>query len=113
MFTDPNGLIAREIYNGLKESFPKIGQGLYVSATAWHFENRHALNTNLPSLDQATGEGSKWLELPRSMSIYHDNEVGCPERKFIHPDGREAVFDGDTSQHVTDPRSLSDFHLLV
>jgi len=38
------------------------------------------------------------------MAKYHDNGVGHPEKKFIFPDGREAVYDGDGGKLVTDPR---------
>lgn len=41
--------------------------------------------------------------LPPDMSRYHDNGKGKPEMKFIFPDGREAVYDGDTCELITDP----------
>ena len=67
----------------------------------WHHKGRDARNTNLPVTPPAQGSG--WVELPSSQNIFHDNGKGKPERKFIHPDGREAVYDGDTGELVTDP----------
>lgn len=69
----------------------------------WHFEGRDALNNNIPATaEQAEPAGGTLL--PPEMSKYHDNGIGETEQKFIFPDGREAVYDGDTGQLVTDPR---------
>jgi hypothetical protein len=38
------------------------------------------------------------------MSIYHDNGVGKPERKFVSMNGKEAVYDGDSGKLLFDPR---------
>lgn len=37
----------------------------------------------------------------RTGTYKNDNGVGKPELKFIHPDGREVVFDGGTRQIIT------------
>ncbi len=37
-------------------------------------------------------------EPTRRQSKYHDNDKGEKEQKFIFPDGREAVYDGDTDK---------------
>ena len=81
-------------------------------ATAGHFENRAARNGNLPSYAQASEEGSQWKLLTAAQSIYHDNGQGQPELKFIHFDGREAVYDGDTLQLVTDPRYVGTYNYV-
>ncbi|MCX2783662.1 PQQ-binding-like beta-propeller repeat protein [Microbulbifer thermotolerans] len=87
-------------------------KGLWKKATDWHFEGRDARNGNLPSYEQATGKGSEWDLLPPEQSIFHDNGVGKPELKFIHPDGREAVFDGDTLSLVTDPKYVGTYNYV-
>ena len=81
-----------------KEGFFK---GLWRKATGWHFEGRDARNGNLPTYDQANSPDSQWQLLSADQSIFHDNGVGNAESKFIHPDGREVVFDGDTRQIIT------------
>lgn len=48
--------------------------------------------------------------LPQSQSIYHDNGIGKPELKYINSDGREAVFDGDTLNPVTDPKYIATYN---
>ncbi len=41
--------------------------------------------------------------MPAWQNKYHDNGRGEPERKFVNPDGREAIYDGDSGDLVTDP----------
>ncbi len=53
-----------------------------------------------------------WTELPPSQSVFHDNGTGLPERKFIHVDGREAVYDGDTGQVITDPEVAGTYNYV-
>uniref|UniRef100_UPI00259209B7 hypothetical protein n=1 Tax=uncultured Psychrobacter sp. TaxID=259303 RepID=UPI00259209B7 len=78
----------------------KVAQAL----TAWHFEGRDARNGLHPTYAQVTAKNTKWRLLSPEESIFHDNGVGKPEKKFIHPDGREAVFDGNCLCAVTDPK---------
>lgn len=87
-------------------------KGLWKKATGWHFEGRDARNGNLPTYEQATGQGSEWTLLSPEQSIFHDNGVGKPELKFIHPDGREAVFNGDTLSLVTDPKYVGTYNYV-
>ncbi|WP_444946838.1 RHS repeat-associated core domain-containing protein [Microbulbifer sp. VTAC004] len=87
-------------------------KGLWKKATGWHFEGRDTRNGNLPSYGQATGQGSEWTLLSPEQSIFHDNSVGKPELKFIHPDGREAVFNGDTLNLVTDPKYVGTYNYV-
>ena len=49
------------------------------------------------------------------VCIFHDNKVGSPELKYIHPDGREAVFSTDqtgTYQPYTDPRYMATYNYI-
>lgn len=87
-------------------------KGLWKKATGWHFEGRDARNGNLPSYEQATGQGSEWTLLSPEQSIFHDNGVGNPELKFINPDGREAVFNGDTLSLVTDSKYIGTYNYV-
>lgn len=43
---------------------------------------------------------SKWGHEPRND--YHDDGDSFPENKYVHPDGREAVYDGETGELITD-----------
>ena len=74
------------------------------SLSKWHFEGRDTRNGIHPTYAQVTAKNTKWRLLSPGESIFHDNGVGKPEKKFIHPDGREAVFDGDCLCAVTDPK---------
>lgn len=87
-------------------------KGLWKKTTGWHFGGRGHLNTNLPSYDTATGRGSDWQKLSAAQSIFHDNGVGDPELKFIHPDGREVVFDGDTRQIINNDQYLGTYNYV-
>ena len=49
-------------------------------------------------LKESKIEGGKWRLLLPEMSIYHQNDVGDPELKFICEDGREAVFSKDFTE---------------
>lgn len=63
----------------------------------WHHEGRDARNSDLPeSPEQAEKEG--WRRVSRNK--YHDNGIGNPEVKYVHPDGREAIYDGDTGELI-------------
>lgn len=58
------------------------------------------------------GVEPQWRKLPPNQSIYHDNNVGSPEVKYIHPDGREAVFSADMTGYYepyVDPRYMATF----
>ena len=74
------------------------------SRLKWHYEDRDAKNVYLPeNVNDARKFGSRWEELPAWQNKFHDNGRGKLERKFVNPDGREAVYDGDTDKLVTDP----------
>ena len=65
-----------------------------------------------PPLKEAEDESSEWQELPPNLNVYHDNNRGKPERKFIHPDGREVVYDGDTGKKISDPKLKGTYNFV-
>lgn len=85
----------------------------YEKATEFHFEKRDELNKAHPSYSEVRLPNSEWKRLGPDMSKYHDNGQGKPELKFVHPDGREAVFDGDTLLPMTDPRYKGTYNYVV
>ena len=78
-------------------------------ATRWHFEERDEKNKPLPQTEKEA-HMSGFTQSPQSESVLHQNDVGEPERKHTHPDGREVVFDGDTGKVVTDPKIRGTFN---
>lgn len=108
-YVDPNGLMAKEAWDDAKDL---IGDK-YKDTTHFHFEGREVKNTNLPNFKGANKEGSDWVPLPKSQAIYHDNGVGEPEYKYVHPDGREAVYDGDTKKLITDPKYAGTYNYVT
>lgn len=87
-------------------------QSLYMKLTRFHFEGREEKNGGPPTYEELTASGSKWKLLPKAMSVFHDNGIGKPELKFVHPDGREAVVDGDTHEPITDARYMPTFNYV-
>ena len=87
-------------------------QRLKKKATAWHYEGRASKNSNLPTYEQAIAEGSEWQLLSKEQSIFHDDGIGKAELKFIHADGREAVFNGDSLNLVTDPNYIGTYNYV-
>ena len=70
----------------------------------WHYEDRDAKNSYLPeNVNDARKFGSRWEETPAHQNVFHDNGKGKMERKFVNPDGREAIYDGDTGHLLSDP----------
>ncbi|MDX8360782.1 hypothetical protein [Cytobacillus sp. IB215316] len=80
-----------------------IGRELWGNLEFYHYEQRDQLNGSHPSYQEVTSKGSEWILLDEDMSVLHDNHQGKPEEKYINPDGREAVFDGDTLEPIADP----------
>lgn len=77
--------------------------------TRWHFGDREARNNPLPnSMRRADRAGFEMY--PQWQNAEHQNDVGFPEVKYVHPDGREAIFDGDTRKIVTDPEIKGTFN---
>ena len=92
------------------QSVKDFAYSIYYNATKWHFEGREERNGEHPTYQEVKVEDSGWTELPENQSIYHDNGIGNPEKKFTHTDGREAVFDGDTLEPVTDPKYIATYN---
>ncbi|WP_240549183.1 RHS repeat-associated core domain-containing protein [Billgrantia antri] len=86
--------------------------GLWRSSTSWHFAGRACNNIGLPDYSEVNAHNSEWQLLSPAQSIFHDNGIGLPEQKFIHPDGREVVFDGDTLEIITDPRYVGTYNYV-
>ena len=121
---DPNGHAWKDVKNWFanawnhdKKTAVKVAETVkekvysaYYNATKWHFEDREKMNGTHPTYSEVNGRNSGWILLPESQSIYHDNGIGKPELKYITNDGREAVFDGDTLEPVTDPRYVATFN---
>jgi len=100
--------------SGHEQINPTSGLPAYADDMSWHFEDRDSKNVYLPeTIDDVRQRGSKFVEYPASQNIFHDNERGKPERKFVNPDGREAVYDGDTGQLVTNPDLKGTFNYAV
>jgi hypothetical protein len=96
---------------------PKTGMREFADPweklTEWHFENRDMLNnSHQAGLNQLTKDGSGWQELPAWQNTYHQNGVGKPERKFVHKDGQEQIYDGDTGELITDPQLRGTYNYI-
>ncbi len=120
---DPSGYCSdwikkqwEKIQNSAKEVWDQVTDityDAYYSITEWHFEGREQKNGVHPTYEEVSAPGSGWTLLPPEMSIYHDNHRGNPEEKFIHSDGREAVFDGDTHLPITDSELMATYNYVV
>lgn len=108
---------AVQIGTGISDGARAVGNAAYHGLTDWHFEGRDARNgtapnqADLPSAPGAPNAGG-WQQLPPAMSVFHDNGVGAPERKYINADGRESVKDGDTGAEVSDPRYKATYNYV-
>ena len=96
--------------HGAVSAVESAGSAAYHGLTDWHFEGRQARNGAPPSDAELHDPKGGWSELPPWMTVYHDNGVGAPEHKYINPDGRESVRDGDTGAEVTDPRYMATYN---
>ncbi len=106
---DQNSPTDKEIQEALKQVLVRA----YTPLTSWHFEDRSARNVNLPNYEHVTSEDRNWRKAPQHESIFHDNAEGSPELKYVHPDGREVIYDGDTKQIITDPRFAGTYNYVV
>ncbi len=76
--------------------------------TGWHFEGRHRRNRPPAGLEELIDMDGPWRELSKAESIYHDNQVGKPERKFVCKaegsflglGGCEAIWDPDAAKLI-------------
>ncbi|MEH7179688.1 hypothetical protein [Neobacillus vireti] len=108
-----------DIFNALLETgvrktldITPSGQDFRERLEYFHYEQRKEMNGPPPIYEEVKDPASGWIRLPVEMSIYHDNNQGEPELKFIHPDGREAVFNGDDHSLVTDPRYIGTYNYI-
>lgn len=89
------------LWSGAKHA----GSKLYHDLTAWNFEGRDAHNGHAPTQDEISQDPS-WRLMGPKETIYHDNNKGAAERKYVKDDpsslfglgGKEAVIDGDTGK---------------
>ena len=89
----------------LWEGAKDLGSRAYTGLTAWNFEGRDRHNGHAPTQAEIDQDPS-WRLMGPKETIYHDNNVGAPERKYVRDDpsstlglgGREAVIDGDTGR---------------
>lgn len=77
--------------------------------TRWHFEDREAKNKPLPS-SMRRADRAGFEMYPQWQNEYHQNNIGEPEVKYVHPDGREVIYDGDTRKVVIDPELKGTFN---
>ncbi len=103
---------ANDFIKETAQDIKEVINDVWVGMTYFHFENRDALNTNLPTYEEIITKPGNWQLLPPNKSIFHDNEIGSPEKKYVHEDGREVVYtkdnvfggsDDGTYQIYTDP----------
>ena len=90
---------------------PSFWDEIFRKATEWHFEGRDALNQPLPSSEEGARQGGFW-QTPQWQAQEHQNEIGNPEKKYVHPSGREVVFDGDTGKVVDDPAKRGTYNYI-
>lgn len=99
---------------GKKNAIDQIKQSadqFMHDATRWHFEDREAKNNPLPnSMRRADRAGFEMY--PQWQNADHQNDLGFPEVKYVHPDGREVIYDGDTRKVVTDPEIKGTFNYV-
>ncbi|PWQ93240.1 hypothetical protein [Leucothrix pacifica] len=93
MFNDLQHLDSRDPESVGMSGIPR--KSLWRRLTGWHFEGRERLNGVHPTYSEVGRRDAGWTLLPESQSVFHDNGHGSPELKYIHRDGREAVFTMD------------------
>ncbi len=82
-----------------------VGSKVYHGLTDWNFEGRDAHNGKSPTQEEISQDPS-WRLMGPKETIYHDNNRGAAERKYVRDDpgstlglgGKEAVIDGDTGK---------------
>jgi hypothetical protein len=102
------------VQEGLRSLKSNVELTLFMLTTP-HYEIRHRLNkgTENLTLKDVTQDDSGWREVPKWQTLYHDDGDEYPELKYIHPDGREVVFDGKTGEVMTDPRYLGTYNYIM
>ena len=106
---------ADDVKDWVEDKVESVGEWayqLYYNATKWHFEDRIDANGEHPAYSQVESD-EEWSLLPRDQSLYHIDDVGKDELKFVHPDGREAVFNGDTLEPMLDSRYMATYNYVA
>ena len=106
---------ADDVKDWVEDKVESVGEWayqLYYNATKWHFEDRIDANGEHPAYSQVESD-KEWSLLPRDQSLYHIDDVGKDELKFVHPDGREAVFNGDTLEPMLDSRYMATYNYVA
>jgi hypothetical protein len=93
------------LMSSLWEGAKGLGNKAYHGLTDWAFEGRDAHNGKAPSQEDINKDPS-WRLMGPKETIYHDNNRGAAERKYVKDDpssfmglgGKEAVIDGDTGK---------------
>lgn len=111
-FVDEYGKVYsnKQVWNA---KHPSTIDKVIIKATAVQFEQRDKLNGDIPAYKEVSKKGSGWILLDPSMSVFHDNGKGKSELKYINPDGREVVFDGDTLKPITDPQYKGTYNYVT
>ncbi|KAA0542739.1 hypothetical protein FZW96_21210 [Bacillus sp. BGMRC 2118] len=111
-------LLIETIFVSAMKSNP-IGRINLEGIEYFHYEKRIEQNSKVPTYKEVTAVNSPWILLPPSQSILQDNKDSYPEEKYIHPNGREAVFNGrtideknNTAELVTDSRYVGTFNYI-
>jgi len=82
-----------------------------------HYELRDALNSGTegsPATFEDFKESEdyyKWQQMLGDQAAFHQNG-GAEDLKFIHEDGRELVFDGDTRELMTEDRYMGTYNYV-
>ena len=82
-----------------------------------HYEMRDALNAGPDGAPETlddfkqSADFYKWQEMKGDQAAFHQNG-GAKDLKFIHPDGRELVYDGDTNELMTDDRYMGTYNYV-
>jgi len=82
-----------------------------------HYELRDALNAGSEGQPatfedfNAIEDRNEWKLSPTDQAAFHQNG-GTADLKFVHPDGRELVYDGDTNELVTDDRYMGTYNYV-
>ena len=113
---DPDGHAWKDIknwfsntWNKVKTTAKQVAQTVKNKLTKNHYEERTKKNGTHPTYDQVVSSSS-WTKVSKDQTKYHDNGIGKAELKYTNKDGREAVFDGDTLQPMTDPRYIATYN---
>ena len=70
--------------------------------SSWHFEGRDGRNINLPTDLAAAEAADGWVKVDAGQAVLHqDPNTPGEDYKFVHPDGREAVYNSQTGEMVT------------